>query len=106
MNVGRMGSEAREARRRELEAEKVSIHVAMDTIFESFNNADETYEVRVENDTIKSCSCLGFRYQTRACKHMFFLTRCAEHDVWRAYTEVASNEGRNPKLKMSYKKNM
>ncbi|CAO3697324.1 unnamed protein product [Rhizopus microsporus] len=38
MNVGRMGPEAREARRA-LEAE------------ESFNNADETYEVRVENDT-------------------------------------------------------
>ncbi|CEG70857.1 hypothetical protein RMATCC62417_06678 [Rhizopus microsporus] len=61
MNVGRMGPEAREARRRELEAEEVSIHVAMDMISEveraslynvqSFNNADETYKVRVENDT-------------------------------------------------------
>ncbi|CEG84448.1 hypothetical protein RMATCC62417_18250 [Rhizopus microsporus] len=59
MNVERMGPEAREAKRRKLEAEEVSIHVAMDMISEvervslcnvqSFNNADETYEIRVEN---------------------------------------------------------
>jgi hypothetical protein len=34
MNIGRMGPEAREVRRRELEAEEVSVHVMMDTIFE------------------------------------------------------------------------
>ena len=70
MNVGRMGPEARKERRRELEAEEISIHVAMDTISEveraslynvqSFNDADETYEVRVKNDTAKSCSCPDF----------------------------------------------
>ncbi|KAL4205953.1 hypothetical protein AB4K20DRAFT_1926150 [Rhizopus microsporus] len=52
-----MGSEAREARRRKIEAEKVSIHVAMDMISEveraslynvqSFSNSDGTYEVRL-----------------------------------------------------------
>ena len=62
MNVGRMGPETREARKRGLEAEEVSIHVAMDMISEvegasfynvqSFNNSDETYEVHVENDTV------------------------------------------------------
>ena len=56
MNVGRMRPEAREARR-ELEAEEVIIHVAMDMISEmeraslynvqSFSNSDGTYEVRV-----------------------------------------------------------
>ncbi|CEJ03034.1 hypothetical protein RMCBS344292_17025 [Rhizopus microsporus] len=105
MNVGRMGPEAREARRRELEAEEVSIHVAMDMISEveraslynvqSFNNADETYKVRVENDTVKSCSCPDFRYRNRACKHMFLLGRCTEYDIWRGstYTEVSTIEG-------------
>jgi hypothetical protein len=93
MNVGRMGPEAREARRREREAEEVSIHVAMDMISEvertsvhdvqSFNKVDEAYEVRVENDTVKSCSCPDFRYRNRACKHMFLLGRCTEYDVWR-----------------------
>ncbi|CEI92054.1 hypothetical protein RMCBS344292_06328 [Rhizopus microsporus] len=93
MNVGRMGPEAREARRRELEAEEASIHVAMDMISEveraslynvqSFNNADETYEVRVENDTVKSCSCPDFRYRNRACKYKFLLGRCTEYGVWR-----------------------
>ena len=34
MNVGRMGPETREARKRGLEAEEVSIHVAMDMISE------------------------------------------------------------------------
>ena len=57
INFERMGSEAREARRRKIEAEKVSIHVAMDMISEveraslynvqSFSNSDGTYEVRV-----------------------------------------------------------
>ena len=71
MNVGRMRPEAREARR-ELEAEEVIIHVAMDMISEmeraslynvqSFNNADKAYELRLENDTVKSCSCPDFRY--------------------------------------------
>ncbi|PHZ11372.1 uncharacterized protein RHIMIDRAFT_238806 [Rhizopus microsporus ATCC 52813] len=91
MNVVRIGPEAREARRRELEAEEASIHVAMDMNSEvertslyniqSFNNADETYEVRVENDT-----------------HMFFLGCCTEYDVWRgpSYTEVSSIEGLQP----------
>ncbi|CEG74033.1 hypothetical protein RMATCC62417_09306 [Rhizopus microsporus] len=95
MNVGRT----------ELEAEEVNIHVAMDMISEveraslynvqSFNNADETYEVRVDNDTVKSCSCPDFRYRNRACKHMFLLGRCTKYDVWRdpAYTEVSSIEG-------------
>jgi hypothetical protein len=90
MNIGRMEPETREARR-ELEAEEVSIHVAMDMISEveraslynvqSFNNVDETYEVRVENDTVKSCSCPDFRYRNRACKHMFLLGRCTEYAV-------------------------
>ncbi|CEG72075.1 hypothetical protein RMATCC62417_07695 [Rhizopus microsporus] len=66
MNVERMGPKARETRRRELESEEVSIHVAMDMISEveraslynvqSFNNADETYEVRVEKDTLSTLS--------------------------------------------------
>ncbi|ORE01760.1 hypothetical protein BCV72DRAFT_298877 [Rhizopus microsporus var. microsporus] len=34
MNIGRMGPEAGKARRRELEAEEVSVHVAMNTISE------------------------------------------------------------------------
>ncbi|KAL4210146.1 hypothetical protein AB4K20DRAFT_1906901 [Rhizopus microsporus] len=38
---------------------------------QSFNDADETYEVRVKNDTAKDC------------KHMFLLGRCTEYDVWR-----------------------
>ncbi|CEI92444.1 hypothetical protein RMCBS344292_06702 [Rhizopus microsporus] len=69
MNVGRMGPEAREARRRELEAEEASIHVAMDMISEvertslynvqSFNNADETYEVHVENDMASNEDIFG-----------------------------------------------
>jgi hypothetical protein len=88
MNVGRMGPEATEAKRRELEAEEVSIHVAMDMIPEvekasfynvqSFNNVDEAYEARVENDTAKSCSCPDFRCRNRACKHMLLLGRCTD----------------------------
>ncbi|CEG63763.1 hypothetical protein RMATCC62417_00862 [Rhizopus microsporus] len=107
MNVGRMRPEAREARRRELETEEVSIHVAMDMISEveraslynvqSFNNADETYEVHVENAMVKSCSCPDFRYRNRACKHMFLLG-CTEYDVWRdpTYTEVSTTEELQP----------
>ncbi|KAL4214698.1 hypothetical protein AB4K20DRAFT_1881845 [Rhizopus microsporus] len=101
MNVGRMRPEAREARR-ELEAEEVIIHVAMDMISEmeraslynvqSFNNADKAYELRLENDTVK------------ACKHMFLLRRCTEYDKTLTlfhfksptYTEVSTIEGLQP----------
>ncbi|ORE11162.1 hypothetical protein BCV72DRAFT_332452 [Rhizopus microsporus var. microsporus] len=105
MNLGRMEPGEREARRRELETEEVSIHVAMDMISEvekaslhnaqSFNNEGESYEVRVENGTVKFCSCPEFRYQNRACKYMLLLGRCTEYDVWRGstYTEVSSTEG-------------
>ncbi|KAL4206532.1 hypothetical protein AB4K20DRAFT_1920777 [Rhizopus microsporus] len=50
---------------------------------QSLNNTDETYEVCIENDTVKSCSCPDFRSRNRACKHMFLLGRCTEYDIWR-----------------------
>jgi hypothetical protein len=121
-----MGPEVREARRGELEVEEVTIHVAMDMIFEveraslynvqSFNNADETHEVRVENDTVKSCSCPGFRTETGLTSICSFwdvvlnmtfgevrnVNACekensnAFHFKGPTYTEVSSIEGLQP----------
>lgn len=84
LNVGRMGPEERRRRKRELEAEAINENVITLMVelqqpghyhVSSFTTSEIKYDVKVENGTMKSCSCPDFTWNQTACKHMFLLHR-------------------------------
>ncbi|KAG1519297.1 hypothetical protein G6F52_008755 [Rhizopus delemar] len=85
--VGRMGPETRNRRKREMIAAaipddrmKEMITKESETTYnvESFSQEDIMYTVQInEAGNIASCSCCYFKFNSRACKHMFLLKRHA-----------------------------
>ncbi|KAF7726594.1 hypothetical protein EC973_008639, partial [Apophysomyces ossiformis] len=84
LNVGRMGPEERERRRREIAAQKIPDTVIEDIVeqpadyiftVKSFTQEDVTYDVTVSNNAMTSCSCRDFQWRQSACKHMHLLHR-------------------------------
>jgi hypothetical protein len=83
--VGRMGPETRNRRKREMIAAaipddrmKEMITKESETTYniESFREEDIMYAVQInEAGNIASCSCCYFKFNSRACKHMFLLKR-------------------------------
>jgi hypothetical protein len=83
--IGRMGPETREKRKREMVAagipddrmqEMISQENATAYNVESFSQEDIMYTVQInDSGKIASCSCCYFKLKSSACKHMYLLKR-------------------------------
>ncbi|KAI8330124.1 hypothetical protein BC941DRAFT_441581 [Chlamydoabsidia padenii] len=71
-------------RRRQIDAEQIPVEVIPDMIqsidletyaVKSFTNSIVTYEVKVREQKMASCSCRDFSFNRNNCKHMFLLNR-------------------------------
>ncbi|CEI97822.1 hypothetical protein RMCBS344292_11947 [Rhizopus microsporus] len=85
-NIGRMSSEAREARKRMIAAEeinelslenmvqKVYIEEEVCYIVKSFTT-EVVYDISTEQGMMTACNCIDFQRNKRACKHMYLVYR-------------------------------
>ncbi|CEI87469.1 hypothetical protein RMCBS344292_01881 [Rhizopus microsporus] len=85
-NIGRMSSEAREARKRMIAAEEIN-ELSLEDMVQKLYIEEEVcyivkpfttevvYDISTEQGMMTACNCMDFQRNKRACKHMYLVYR-------------------------------